>query len=87
MGQQKDLAFHEEGQGWTTPPFFAPSNRLTAGEISMFYDSKNLANANAELLATVRAKKSVDFTAAAWSPSRPLRMVNLCIFAREFPVL
>jgi hypothetical protein len=60
------------------PPTRAPSNRMSAAGISMFYGSTNLATAKTETLSTVTDRRSYAFTAAAWLPTRPLLMLNLC---------
>jgi len=60
------------------PAAVAPSNRMSPAGISMFYCSENLETAKAESISTLRDRDSSALTAASWSPSRPLLLLNLC---------
>ena len=51
---------------------------MSPAGISMFYCSETLQTAKAEALSTLRDKNSSALTAATWSPSRPLLLLNLC---------
>jgi hypothetical protein len=76
---------HKRGQkceDWkelgSPPSVLAPSNRMSAAGISMFYCSETLETAKAEALSTLKDKDSTALTAATWFPSRPLLLLNLC---------
>jgi hypothetical protein len=66
------------------PPVVAPSNRMSPAGISMFYCSETLETAKAEARSTLRDEASTALTAATWSPSRSLLLLNLCDM-RETP--
>lgn len=59
------------------PPNVAPSNRMSPAGISMFYCSETLETAKAEARSTLRDEASSALTAATWSPSRTLLLLNL----------
>ncbi|MBA3972626.1 MAG: hypothetical protein C0504_00245 [Candidatus Solibacter sp.] len=56
----------------------APSNRMSAAGISMFYASTNEQTAKAEANATPKPGKKVHMTSANWSPTRDLHLLDLC---------
>ena len=72
----------EECQDWRTlgppPDDRAPSNRMSAAGISMFYASTNARTAKAEAAATLEPSKQANMTSATWSPSRNVRLLDLC---------
>lgn len=69
------------GSPWSA---VASSNRMSPAGIGMFYCSQTLETARAEALSTIRDRDSFALTAARWSPSRPLLLLNLCDI-RETP--
>jgi len=60
------------------PPNLAPSNRMSAAGISMFYASTNAPTAKAEAQASLKLGKKAGMTSASWSPTRDLRILDLC---------
>src|SRR5215469_672295 len=56
----------------------APSNRMSAAGISMFYGSTSEQTARVEAIATLKPSQNLRMTSANWSPTRDLRMLDLC---------
>jgi hypothetical protein len=72
----------ETCEGWRAlgppPGERAPSSRMSAAGISMFYASTTAQTAKAEAKATLKPGKNVCMTSANWSPTRNLRLLDLC---------